>query len=101
VPALSRALDVCFERMGFFGLSLWGDNGLMFEEVCRLARLRNPRVRVSTVGRLRVLGLDPHRSGRYPHLTIKFVTRPSGGELVALIDAFGPPISNPYPAGLQ
>jgi hypothetical protein len=87
--------------MGFFGLSLWGENDLEFDEVCRLARIRNPRVRVSTVGSLRVLGLDPHRRGRYPHLTIKFATRPSSGELVGLIDVFGPPIPNPYQAGLQ
>lgn len=96
VVALSRALDVCFERMGFFGLSLWGEDGLTFDQTCRLARLPNLRVQVSSVRRLRALGLDPYRRGRSPHLTIRFATRPRKTELLALIGAFGPPIPNPY-----
>lgn len=39
ITTLRRSLETCKARMGFYGLSIWGENGLSFEEVCARARL--------------------------------------------------------------
>jgi hypothetical protein len=98
VRSLRHSVEVCATRLGFYGLSLRGENGLTFEETCRRARLRNLVVRVSTVGLLRELGHEPYRSGRSPHLTIEFDLRPTDDELRAVAGAFDPAVPNPHPA---
>jgi hypothetical protein len=95
LTTLKNSLAACIVQRGFFGLSLWGENGLSVGEVCDAARLRNLRVRVSTVGRLRALGMEPFRSGRPPHLSLRFDTAPLDEDLERLADAFGPPVGNP------
>lgn len=95
VPAMRIALDTCKERFGFYGLSFWGDDGLSVDEIAALARLPNARIRVSTVGRLRALGLELSRFGRYPHLTLRFEISPTDEELAELAKTFDSDIPNP------
>lgn len=98
ITSLRSSLQTCKARMSFYGLSFWGDDRLTFEEICARARLRNLVVRTSTVGRLRSLGHEPRRSGRTPHLTVRFEVFPTDEELEGLVGAFDPPVPNPYPA---
>jgi len=98
IGTLKEAIETCADRLGFYGLSVWGENGLTFDETCRRARLRNPRVRVTTIGRLRRLGLEPYRSGRVPHLTIEFDIRPTDEDLAAIAGVFDPDVRNPHPS---
>lgn len=98
ITALRRSLETCKARKGFYGLSIWGENGLSFEEICARARLRNLFVRTSTVGRLRSRDLEPSRSGRSPHLTLSFEVFPSDAELERLVGAFDEPVPNPHPS---
>ena len=97
VPALRQSLETCRARLGFHGLSFWGENGMTVKEVCLLAPLRNFRIRVSTVGRLRSHGYEPVRSGVRPHLMVRFERPPTDEELWRLAHAFGPDIPNPRP----
>jgi hypothetical protein len=102
VISLRISLETCLEIHGFYGLSFFGDNGLTVEEIAALAReerLRNQQIRVSTIGRLRGLSLDPFRSGDYPHLTIKWEVMPSDDELERLVGLFDAPIPNPLLGG--
>ena len=98
LATLRYALAACMVERGFYGLSFWGENGLSFHAICQEAGLRNLRVRASTVARLRALGMEPYRSGRPPHLSLRFVVPPTDGELDRLADAFEHPVRNPYPA---
>ena len=82
LPTLRNSLAACKVEQGFFGLSFSGENGLSFREICDAAGLRNLRMRVSTVGRLRALGIEPYRSGRLPHLSIRFDAGPTDEETV-------------------
>lgn len=95
VLTMRVAIDTCQARHGFYGLSFWGDNGLSVEQIVQLAGLEHPRIRVSTIGRIRQLGLEPVRLGRFPHLTIKFELPPTDEELRALAEVFDPPTPNP------
>jgi hypothetical protein len=101
VVPMRFALDTCERRYGFYGLSFFGDNDLSVEQIVALAgsRLEHLRVRVSTVGQLRACGLEPFRSGEFPHLSVRFEVSPSDEELVELAEAFDPAISNPGRAG--
>jgi len=92
---LRRAVDLCFDRRGIYGLSLAGEEGWSLERTAHEASIRNTRIRVSTVGRLRELGLEVVRSGRRPHLTLYFGHRPTEEELSLLDFAFDVPILNP------
>jgi hypothetical protein len=94
---LRQALQTAHAVIGFYGLSFWGDNGLSFDQVCFEAQIRNGRVRVSTVGRLRSLGHEPFRSGSFPHLSVRFELPPTDEELEALVGVFDPVVPNPYP----
>ncbi len=99
VLALRQSLEACRARLGFKGLSFWGENGMTVKEICLQARLRNSRIRVSSVGRLRALGLEPYRSGPRPHLSVRFEGSPTDEELWRLARAFHPDIPNPRPRG--
>lgn len=90
-----EAIDLCFDRVGFYGLSLAGEEGWPIEQTARVAKLRNNRIRVSRVGRLRALGFEVVRSGKRPHLTVRFRQRPSDEELALLEFSFDPPMPNP------
>jgi hypothetical protein len=89
------AIDTCYARKGFYGLSFWGENDLGLPEVLALAGLPHRHIRVSTVGRVRVLGHEPVRTDQRGHLVIKFAVPPTDTELVDLANAFDPPIPNP------
>lgn len=95
VATLRIAVETCQERHGLYGLSFWGDNGLTLDEIATLAGLPQSRVRVSTVGVLRSAGLEPVRSGRHPHLTIKWGTSPTDDELESLARLFSEDVPNP------
>lgn len=95
VLTLRQSPETCRARMGFYGLSFWGENGMTVKEICLQARMRNLRIRVSSVGRLRALGHEPYRSGSAPHLTVRFRVAPSDQDLWRLARAFDPDIPNP------
>lgn len=97
VLALRRSVETCQARLGFHGLSFWGEDGLSVKEICLAARLRNRRIRVSTVGRLQARGYEPVRSGSRPHLTLRFDRVPTDEELWRLARVFDRDIPNPRP----
>lgn len=98
LPGLRESLDTGLFEEGFFNLSFWGDNDLRaLDDVTRVAPIPNGKVRVSTVGELRRLGLEPYRTDPWPHLTVRFPDIPTDEDLEALVGAFGDAISNPYP----
>lgn len=97
IVTLRLALDTARAFVGFHGLSFYGENGLSVEQICFEAQLRHGRIRVSTVGRLRSLGLDPFRSGNFPHLSVRYASSPTDSDLEALVGVFDQDIPNPYP----
>lgn len=56
IITLRIAIDLCMARRKFYGLSFFGDNGLLVDETARLAGMANHRMRVSTVGGIRSAG---------------------------------------------
>ena len=99
IVPLRIAIEACRRRAGFYGLSFCGENSLSVPEITRLTtRLPQPRIRVSTIGRLRALGYELYRSGPRPHLTLKFEISPTDSGLKELVGAFGPDIPNPHPS---
>ena len=96
IVTLRVAIDTCMVRLGFYGLSFFGDNDLAIDEVALHAALPNPRMRVSTVAALRSIGREPLRSGEYPHLSVRFEVSPSDDELERLVAVFDDAIPNPY-----
>ena len=99
VLALRQSLETCHVRMGFFAFSLWGENDMTVKEICMQAQVRNHRIRVSSIGRLRALGYEAHRSGTRPHLTVRFEQLPTDQELWRLTRAFDADIPNPRSRG--
>jgi hypothetical protein len=95
VIGMRLAADTCERRHGFCGLSFWGDNGLSVEQVLAIHPLDHGQIRISTVGRVRALGLEPRRWGAYPHLTIRFLFSPTDEQLEELAATFDPPVPNP------
>jgi hypothetical protein len=81
IITLRIAIDLCMARRKFYGLSFFGDNGLLVDETARLAGMANHRMRVSTVGGIRSAGFEPIRSGEYPHLSVRFEVIPTDDEL--------------------
>ena len=81
-----------------YELSFFGGDGLDPEEISRLGNAPNPRMRISTIGRLREAGFDP-----YPdpppegHIGLRFAQMPSDEELNSLISLFDEPVENPHP----
>lgn len=96
IVTLRHAIETCRALRGFYGLSFFGDNGLSVDETARHAKLPNGRIRVSEVGRLRIVGHEPYRSGEYPHLTVRFEVSPTDEDLAELVEAFDADIPNPH-----
>ena len=92
---LKFAIDACMARKGFYGLSFFGENYLTIDDVALLAAIPHPRIRVSTVGALRSIGIEPVRSGEYPHLSVRFEVNPSDDVLERLAAVFEDDIPNP------
>lgn len=88
---------LCYEALGFYGISFYGDNNLSVDEIARLAGKPNQEIRISTVGRFRGTGFELARRGRFPHLTLRFPSPPSDRDLKPLEAMFGEPVANPHP----
>lgn len=94
---LTEAADRCFTTLGFHGLSFYGESRLSVAEIAALAKKPHSQIRKTTVGRIRGLGFDIRRHGRFPHLTIRFSEKPTDKELETLIGVFDGPEANPHP----
>lgn len=97
---LRNALQTSWVETDNYELSFFGDNDLSIEEIASAAqrpvpRLPHPKIRVSTVGDIRGLRLEPLREGTFPHLVIRFQISPTDDELLELTNSFGEPIDNP------
>jgi hypothetical protein len=94
---LHVSVETCFRDEGFFGLSFFGDNDLSEEEVARRAKIRNGKIRTSTVGKIEAAGFSLNRRGDFPHLSMRFEERPSDDVLRRLVEQFDGPKPNPHP----
>jgi hypothetical protein len=97
VDDLRDAILRCRLALGFYGLSLYGENYLSVEEIAALAKKPHVFIRKSQVGRLRLTGFEVARRGRFPHLTLRFETEPTDATLEALVQVFDEPQLNPHP----
>lgn len=91
------ATSRCYESLGFYGLSFYGESGLRPDEIALLARKPHRLMRKARVGEIRKGGFEIERWGRFPHLTLRFEGRPTDDELKRLADLFDDPEANPHP----
>ena len=96
---LRHAIQTSHEVDGFYALSFYGDNDLSVSEIVQLAQLPHGKIRVSNVGALRNMDLEPLRSPPYPHLLVKFDICPSDDELEEITRLFALPIPSPRVVG--
>lgn len=98
--SLRNALQTSWVETGNYELSFFAANDLSVREIAAAAqrpipRLPHAKVRVSTIGQMRSLGLEPFPEGLFPHVVIRFQISPSDNQLMELAGAFGDPIANP------
>ncbi len=100
LPSLRNALQTSWVETGNYELSFFAANELSVSEIAAAAqrpipRLPHAKVRVSTIGQVRSLGLEPVSEGLFPHVVIRFEISPTDSQLMELASAFGDPIANP------
>jgi len=94
---LREAADRCFTTLGVYGLSFYGENRLSVDDIAALAKKPHSHIRKTRVGRLRNVGFNIRRHGRFPHFTLGFSEKPTDKELETLIGVFDGPEPNPHP----
>lgn len=95
---LTKAVEKSFHKLGVFSLSAQCFPGLDAEETAMASppeRLRNPQMRVSTVGALRAAGFTVQRTDDRGHARLYLRIPMSDDDWKQLDDAFGPPCANP------
>lgn len=97
VDDLRDAVARCHRTLGFYGLSLYGENRLTPEEIAAFAKKPHGMMRKTLAGKLRNAGLVLERRGRFPHLVLRFAEEPSDEDLERLIAVFDEPEPNPHP----
>ena len=79
-------------------LSFFGDKGLDEEGIAEVADRPNPRMRVSTVKRLRGAGFEPYLDEPpEAHIGLRWEEKPADQTLDRLIGLFDEPTPNPHP----
>lgn len=81
-------IDKCKRLKGFWGLSLFGENGYSAEKTCEIVRFPSNWMRIVTAGTLREAGFRPRRQGKTPHVVLKWAERPTEDEIRRLLDLF-------------
>jgi hypothetical protein len=105
---LRSSLERSMREDGVYDISVWVSADLDADGIAQWVRERDPgceqlphnRLQESTVGAIRACGADVLLTEPPPgHHSVRFSTRPTDGNLQALVAAFDPPRRNPAARG--
>ena len=94
---IRAALDDCWKKYKYWGLSFAGRDGLTAGEIVRRGRFPSDYMQITTVAKLRAAGFTPIPDGGNVHISLRFKKRPTDGEIERLCAVFDDRVDNPHP----